>query len=85
MLRQPVEFALYAVADLVAAERLDPLMAPAPAAEVLGQDTSDRELAMARQELAVAQARIAELSAWITRTEGEVAFLRSLLANGRVA
>ena len=77
---------LYAVADLVALGRLDPRSGgTGEAAEVGGRARAERELAAARAELAVAQARIADLSAWIERTEGEVAFLRSLLAKAPVA
>ncbi|HVX23312.1 MAG TPA: helix-turn-helix domain-containing protein [Acidimicrobiales bacterium] len=71
---------LYAVADLVALGRLDPRSGAGEPVEVGGRVRAERELAAARAELAAAQARIAGLSAWIERTEGEVAFLRSLLA-----
>lgn len=74
---------LYAVSDLVAIERLDPLTAPGAVHEVVGYDRTGSELAVARRELASAQARIADQASWIARIEDEVAFLRSLLAKGR--
>lgn len=76
---------VYAVADLVAAGRLDPLAADESVGEVAGRSRSERDLTDARTELAVARARIAELSVRVERAEGEVAFLRSMLASGRVA
>jgi len=77
---------LYAIADLVALGRLDPRSGGAgEAAEAGGRARVERELATARTELAVAQARITHLSAWIERTETEVAFLRSLCAKDPVA
>lgn len=76
---------LYAVSDLVAIGRLDPLAATGPVQQVVGYDRTGSELAAARQELAAARARIADQASWIARVEDEVAFLRSLLAKGQVA
>lgn len=76
---------LYAVSDLVAIGRLDPLAATGPVQQVVGYDRTGSELAAARQELAAARARIADQVSWIARVEDEVAFLRSLLAKGQVA
>jgi DNA-binding transcriptional MerR regulator len=75
----------YAVADLVAIGLLDPLAADGPLAEVASHSRAERELAVARTELAVAEARIEELLARVERADEEVAFLRRLLVGRAVA
>lgn len=76
---------LYVVADLVAAGRLGKSEATGPVVEVVGRSRAERDLVAARTELAVANARITELSARIERQEDEITFLRSLVAPARVA
>ncbi|HEX3946629.1 MAG TPA: hypothetical protein VHW47_02940 [Acidimicrobiales bacterium] len=76
---------VYPLADLVAAGLLDPaaLFDPSvtsePAAGRVGGTSSDGELAAAHADLAVARARIADLTAWIDRQHGEIEFLRGLV------
>mgnify|MGYP001274232108 CR=1 FL=1 len=68
-----------AVADLVAAGLLDPFAARADVAEIAGRSRAERDLVAARQELAVAQARIAGLTDRLARQDEEIAFLRAML------
>jgi hypothetical protein len=75
----------YAVADLVAAGLLDPFAATGPIDEIASRGRAERDLAATRTELAVASARIVELSAQIERADADIAFLRSLLATPAVA
>lgn len=75
----------YAAADLVAVGRLVPEPPPANDASGPERRRPDGDLAAAQTELAVAQARLAELSSRIERDQEEIALLRSLLARDRVA
>jgi hypothetical protein len=68
-----------AVADLVAAGMLDPLAATADVAEIAGRSRAERDLVAARQELAVATARIEALTDRLARNDDEIAFLRTML------
>lgn len=68
-----------AVADLVAAGLLDPLAARGDVSELAGRNRAERDLTAARQELAVADARLAGLTDRVTRQDEEIAFLRALL------
>jgi hypothetical protein len=53
--------------------------------EMASRGRAERDLAATRTELAVANARIVELSAQIERADADIAFLRSLLATPAVA
>lgn len=75
-----------AVADLVAAGLLSPLAAASgevPA--IAGRSRAERDLAAARQELAVANVRMDELAERLARSESEVEFLRAVLKKAGVA
>jgi DNA-binding transcriptional MerR regulator len=74
----------YTVDDLVAAGLLDPLAA-GPALETVNSELHDSGPDVAHTELAVAQARIAELTARLARAEDEVVFLRELIQRSAVA
>lgn len=69
-----------AVADLVAAGLLDPLAVAGDVSGLGGRARIERDLVDARQELAVATARLDALSDRVARSDEEIAFLRSLLA-----
>lgn len=67
------------VADLVAAGLLDPTAAGDNAAEVATRSRAERDLAAARQDLAVLTARLDAATERAERAEAEIAFLRSLV------
>lgn len=69
-----------AVADLVAAGLLDPLAAAGDVSDLGGRARIERDLVEARQELAVATARLDALTDRVARSDEEITFLRSLLA-----
>lgn len=74
------------VADLVSAGLLDPMAAGADAGEIATRSRAERDLAAARQELAVLGARLDAAAERAARAEAEVAFLRSLVkTHGRGA
>lgn len=70
------------VADLVAAGLLDPLRAGGDVDVLAARSRAERDLVVTRQELAVTTARLEAEAARAARAEGEVAFLRRLLAAG---
>ena len=75
---------LYPVSDLVTAGLLDPAALSAPPVELAGGDRSHGEMAAAQAELAAAKTRIADLTAWIDRQNGEIDFLRNLVQQSAV-
>jgi hypothetical protein len=67
------------VADLVAAGRLDPVAARDGVEDIAVRHRAERDLVAARQELAVANARITGLTDELARQDAEITFLRKLL------
>ncbi|MFA5566524.1 MAG: hypothetical protein WC184_10915 [Acidimicrobiia bacterium] len=67
------------LADLVAAGMLDPLASNTDVAEILGRSRNERDLVMARQDLALANAEIEALKESLSRSDDEIAFMRGLL------
>ena len=68
-----------AVADLVAVGLLDPLAAAGAIDDFAARSRSDRDLVVARRDLAVAQARIDALAERLDEAHDQIAFLRALL------
>lgn len=74
----------YAIADLVAAGRLDPLRVEA-APELAGRSRAERDLAQARTELAVLRAEVEAARTLQARSDEEITFLRLMLRASEAA
>ena len=73
------------VSDLVAAGRIDPLVADAPLIEIVTKSRVERELVELRQELAVSKMRLVAMESMLQRSDKEVGFVRSLMRQKSVA
>lgn len=74
-----------AVADLVAAGRLDPLASDAPLTEIVTKSRTERELLEARHHNALLEAELVSRREELRHRDEEIRFLRGLLRGKQVA